>query len=194
MGPSRDRVVDVAKLPTRASVVPLAFAVAILSVILAAALGPATGTVQAASSCQYGTCTNNGPGLLTYGVGVLLAIIILLIAAAVIYQRRRGGGGGSPPASGGDAVAAWNGPPGGPQSPPAAETPSYIEGPGDVAAGAAAGAAVGAGAAAEAEPADIDSLMGELDRISGEILKRGPGKKGPGSPGDADPDVAPPDA
>ncbi len=68
-----------------------------------------------------------------------------------------------------------------------------MEGPEDAVAAAGAGAAVGAGAgaaAAEAEPADIDSLMGELDRISGEILKRGPGKKGPpsagGGGGDAD--------
>jgi hypothetical protein len=46
-------------------------------------------------------------------------------------------------------------------------------------AGAAAGAAAGAGAA-EAEP-DIDSLMAELDKISGEILKRAP-KKGAEKP------------
>jgi hypothetical protein len=175
-----------AKLLDRASLVPYAFALAILGLVVAAALGPATGTVAAAATCQYGTCASNGPGLLTYGVGAIVALIILLIAAAIIYQRRRGGGS-IPPAAGGGAVAAWSGPTG-PESPaPAEAPPPYIEGPEDAAvaigAGAVAGGAVAGAAAADAEPADIDSLMGELDRISGEILKRGPGKKGPPSGG-----------
>jgi hypothetical protein len=53
-------------------------------------------------------------------------------------------------------------------------------------AGAAAGGAA-AGAAGEEAPGDIDSLMGELDRISGEILQRGPGKKPPTGGADAEP-------
>jgi hypothetical protein len=189
MGSDRNPNVAMAKLPNRATLVPLAFSLAILAAVLAAALGPATGMVAASSSCQYGTCTSNGPGLLTYGVGAIVALIILLIAAAVIYQRRRGGGG-SPPAAGGGAVAAWSGTTG-PESPAAGEAAPYMEGPEDVAAGAAVGAGAGAAAAdaSEAQPADIDSLMGELDKISGEILKRGPGKKGPpsGGAGDAAP-------
>jgi hypothetical protein len=182
------------RFPNRATLVPFALAAAILATVVAAALGPATGTVAAAASCQYGTCTMSGPGLLTYGVAAIVALIILLIAAALIYYRRRGGGR-APPSSGGGAVTAWDGP-GGPESPaPGEATPSYLEGPTDTGVEAAAGgAAVGAaaGAAAEGEPADIDSLMGELDRISGEILKRGPGKKGP-PPSGGDADIAPSD-
>ncbi len=49
-------------------------------------------------------------------------------------------------------------------------------------AGAAGGAA---GAAGEAEP-DIDSLMAELDKISGEILKKAP-KPGSGGSGSRNP-------
>jgi hypothetical protein len=50
----------------------------------------------------------------------------------------------------------------------------------DLAAGAAAGTAAAAVAEYESEPTgdpDIDSLMKELDRISNEILKRGPPRK-----------------
>ncbi|HEV8050010.1 MAG TPA: hypothetical protein VGP88_05405 [Thermoplasmata archaeon] len=178
----------------RSRLVPFALALAILGTVVAGALGPATGTVAAASSCQYGTCTSTGPGLLTYGVAAIVALIILLIAAALIYYRRRGGSQ-PPPSSGAGGVAAWEGP-GGPESPaPGEVTPEYIEGPGDTAVAAGvAGAAVGGAVAAEAEPADIDSLMGELDRISGEILKRGPGKKGPGTAGGGDADSAPADS
>ena len=50
------------------------------------------------------------------------------------------------------------------------------------------GAAAGAGA--ESEP-DIDSLMAELDKISGEILKRTP-KKGAQSAADEDTDSSSP--
>jgi hypothetical protein len=151
-----------------------------LGLVLAAALGPATGTVAASASCQYGTCASNGPSALTWGLGALLAAVILIVALAVILQRRRGG----PPPSGGAGVAAWSGT--APESPAPAEAPPYLESPDDVGAAtgaAAAGAGAAAGAAAAAEPGDIDSLMGELDRISGEILKRGPGKKGPSTDG-----------
>ncbi|HEY6238719.1 MAG TPA: hypothetical protein VIZ68_06005, partial [Thermoplasmata archaeon] len=43
--------------------------------------------------------------------------------------------------------------------------------------GAAAAAGAGGTAAAEGGEADIDSLMQELDKISGEILKKGPPQK-----------------
>lgn len=149
-----------------------------LAVILAAALGPATGTVAASASCQYGTCPSSGPSALTWGIGALLAAVILIVALAVILQRRRGG----PPSSGG-SVAPWSGTAS--ESPAPAEAPPYMETPDDVdlAAAGAGAAAGGAAGAAASEPGDIDSLMGELDRISGEILKRGPGKKGPPSAG-----------
>ncbi|MCI4333333.1 MAG: hypothetical protein L3K01_06395 [Thermoplasmata archaeon] len=163
----------------RPPLVPVALAVAMLAVVLAAALGPATGTVAAAASCQYGTCPSSGPSALTWGIGALLAAVILIVALAVILQRRRGG----PPSSGG-SVTPWSG--GAAESPAPAEAPPYMENPDDVGV-AAAGAGAAAGAAAGSEPGDIDSLMGELDRISGEILKRGPGKKGPPT-GDSEPE------
>ena len=171
----------------RPSLVPVVLAVAMLAVVAAAALGPATGTVAAASSCQYGTCSSSTPSALTWGIGALLAAVILLVAVAVILQRRRGG---SPPSGG---VAPWTG--AGPESPAAAETAPYLETPDDIgtmpggAEAAGAGVAAGAAGAAAAEPGDIDSLMGELDRISGEILKRGPGKKGPPT-GGSDPELS----
>jgi hypothetical protein len=60
---------------------------------------------------------------------------------------------------------------------------AYVETPEDVSAAppseAVAGVAAGGAAAAATEP-DIDSLMAELDKISGEILTRGtPPKKPP---------------
>jgi hypothetical protein len=183
-------------LQRRPSVGALALAVAMFSVVALAAFGPATGVVAASSSCTYGTCTDSGPGPLTYALGIILAAIILLIAAAVIFQRRRG----SQPPSGG--VAAWSGgatPPGasGPaESPAAGETAPYMESAEDVgtmgggvaiAGGAAAAGAAAGAAASEEAPGDIDSLMGELDRISGEILQRGPGKKPPTGGADAEP-------
>jgi hypothetical protein len=155
----------------RPSVVPILLALGMLAVVLAAALGPATGTVAASANCTYGTCPDNGPSALTWGLGALLAAVILIVALAIILQRRRG----PPPAAAG-GVAPWAGTP--PESPAPAEAPPYMETPDDVAAAAVVGGAA-VGAAAAAEPGDIDSLMGELDRISGEILKRGPGKKGP---------------
>ncbi|MGA7922403.1 MAG: hypothetical protein WCA77_00280, partial [Thermoplasmata archaeon] len=76
---------------------------------------------------------------------------------------------------------------------PSPEPPAYVEGPEDfsgpapevpaaAAAGGAAGTAAGA-AAAEGGEADIDSLMKELDRISTEILKKGPPKTDGGAAG-----------
>jgi hypothetical protein len=164
-------------LPHRANVVPVVLAVAMIAVVAAAALGPATGTVSAASSCPYGTCSSSGPGLLTWAIGGLIALVILLIAAALIFQRRRQ----KPPTSG---VTGWDEPTsggaGGPESPAPAESAPYVETPDDIGTmGGGVAVAGGAAAAGSEAPGDIDSLMGELDRISGEILKRGPGKKGP---------------
>jgi hypothetical protein len=178
----------------RPPLVPILLAIAMLAVVAAAALGPATGTVSAANSCPYGTCPSNGPGALTWAIGGLLAAIILLIAIAIIFQRRRAG---RPPPPGG--VSGWEGPAdaGGPESPAAAERPPYMESPEDVGTlGASTAVPAGAAAAdAAAAPGDIDSLMGELDRISGEILKRGgPGKKPLRSADDENGDSAPPES
>jgi hypothetical protein len=72
---------------------------------------------------------------------------------------------------------------GGPSGYAPAPVPAYIEGPEDVGVlpSAATPAAPGAGEAAVGE-GDIDTLMKELDRISSEILKKGPPKKDGESP------------
>lgn len=173
-------------LPHRPTVGAMALAAGMLAVVAFATLGPAIGVVVASSSCSYGTCSSAEPGPLTWALGIIVAAIILLVAAAIILQRRR-----SRPPSGGVTPDVGPSPPGGatagPESPATGEAAPYMEGPEDVgsmggsvpvAGAAAGGAAAGAAAGAEA-PGDIDSLMGELDRISGEILKRGPGKKPP---------------
>jgi hypothetical protein len=176
---------------SRASrIVPLGFGLGMLALVLGAALAPNTGAVPAQSSCQYGDCIA-GTGIPYWAVAVIAVLVVAALAAALILLRRRRG----PPA----AVAPWQGEapsgptPGAQGTPtpapaPKGPTPDYLETPEDVAqpppavppgaaaaagAGAAAGAAAGAGAkAAASDEPDIDSLMAELDKISGEILKR----------------------
>lgn len=166
-------------------IVPIALGIAMLGVVLAAGLFPNAGTVSAQSSCPYGNCQSNSSAIPTWElVSILVVIAAGAIAAALFLMRRRR----SPPTQ---PVQAWKGgpPAGAGSAAPTGPTPPYIETPEDVghapptvmpgAAGAAAGATAGAaGAAAGAEP-DIDSLMAELDKISGEILKKPP-KKGAG--------------
>jgi len=156
-----------------------------LAVVIAAGLFPNTGTVQAQSSCPYGGCTTSSAIPTWELVSILVLIIAAAIAAALILLRRRR------PPSAPAPVQPWTEGPSAGAGPaagaPGGAPPPYIETPEDVghppptvspAAGAAAGAAVAAPAAAEGEP-DIDSLMAELDKISGEILKKPP-KKGAG--------------
>jgi hypothetical protein len=158
-----------------------------LAVLIAAGLFPNAGTVQAQSSCPYGGCTTSSAIPTWELVSILVVIAAAAIAAALVIMRRRRrppatpvqAWKGAPPAGAGTAAAA----PGA----PAAPTPPYVETPEDVghampavpAAGAAGAAAAPAAAGAEGEP-DIDSLMAELDKISGEILKKPP-KKGTGT-------------
>ncbi len=177
---------------------PLALGVAMLAVVIAAALTPNLGTVSAQTNSNYNHSSSSPTGLSTYAwLGIAaVAIIVALLVALLLLRRRR-----QPPAAA-PAAAAGGAPPGaGGPSPPAAPpaaAPAYLETPEDVgqappvipatpppaaAGGAAAGAAAGGAAAgAEGEP-DIDSLMAELDKISGEILKRAP-KKGEEPPAD----------
>ncbi len=167
-----------------------------LGIVIAAALSPNFGTVSAQTSTPYSQPTSSS-GLSPYvylGIAAVIIIAALIVALAILSRRRR-----QPPAAGAAGAAAgvqpWDeggGPPPGaggaaPPAPPSA-APAYLETPEDVGAptpvptmgaGAAAGAAAGAGAA-EGEP-DIDSLMAELDKISGEILKRAPKKSDPTS-------------
>jgi len=166
-----------------------------LAVVLAAGLFPNTGTVQAQSSCPYGGCSTPSSFPTWELVSILVLIAAAVIAAALLLMRRR-----RPPTQS-SAVKPWQQPPagaaaGGAAGPTGPAAP-YIEGPEDVghappsvgtapaataaSTGAAAGAGTavvaGAGAAAAGGEPDIDSLMAELDKISGEILKK-PTKKG----------------
>lgn len=185
----------------RRRIVPIALGVAMLAVVVAAGLTPNVGVVSAQAPAQY-TSASSGVQPWVYGLIAGIAVAAALLLALVLMRRRR-----SPPPSA-PPVQAWQeGPPstGGPGAPPAppppGAAPAYLESPEDVghapppvpppvpapktgatgatvATGAAVGAPAGA-ATAEGEP-DIDSLMAELDKISGEILKRAP-KKGSGA-------------
>lgn len=179
----------------------------LLALLLAAALAPGTGALPAQSDCQYGNCmpTQNSTPLWAWAaVGAFLVLLLALIALLLVRHRRRGGGGASsePPP---EATFAPQGgaPPLGPEdgvlpaaavAAPAAmagaAAPAYVETEEDVAAPPTVMPAAPAPAAASAAPSvpegseepNIDSLMDELDRISGEILKKEPKGKGPSGP------------
>jgi hypothetical protein len=158
----------------------------VIAAVLLLAFLPNTGAIPADTSCPYGNCptTDNGPATLWY---VLLGALVLVAAAlgAVLLLRRRRSP--TPP----EAVEAWSGPTSGaaggpegaPEGPSSGVAPDYLESPEDV--GHAPPAVPGAEGAAPSEGgADIDSLMQELDKISGEILQRG--KPQPKTPPPAD--------
>jgi len=160
-----------------------------LGVVIAAAMTPDVGLVSAQTSTPYSVPSAAPSGLSTYawlGIAAVLIVAGLLAALFLMRRRRKAPPAAVPPvAAGGPPPGAAGTPP--PPAPPVA-APAYLETPEDVGqtlpvvptppAPAAPGAAAGAGA--EAEP-DIDSLMAELDKISGEILKRAP-KKGAEKP------------
>ncbi len=168
-----------------------------LAVVIAAALSPNTGVVQAQTNAQYNQSPSSTVSPYLYvGIGVAVALAALLVALLLMGRRRRRppsppppqlwqGGPSAPTTAAAVAPPPPSPPP--PSPPPPAAHPAYLETPEDVGQAAPTGPIVGtgvgagaaAGAGAEAEP-DIDSLMAELDKISGEILKRAP-KKGPGS-------------
>ncbi len=187
-------------------VVPVLLGLAMLAVIIAAALSPNAGLVKAQTNTQYGS----GPGpdnTLTYTLIGLLAVIVAvaaLLLAVVLRRRRRGGGpttmstwqGGTGP-SGPEEPTEGFGPEAGVAMAPPTGAAEYYEGtspppppsggagqewveqrppPLPPAAGPATAEEIPAG-----EP-DIDRLMAELDQISDDILKKGPGKKGGGTP------------
>jgi len=191
-GPASAR--DIVVERTRPRVIPAVIGTLLLGVIVLAGVLPNTGTVQAQSSCPYGNCTTSAAVPAWEIVSILAAIAAVVIAAALVVMRRRRTPRAGPPAAAG-ALQPWQeGPPtgGAPAAAgiaPAAAAP-YLEGPEDVGhappslpatpatgAGPAAAAAPPAAAAGAEGGSDIDSLMAELDRISGEILKKSP-KKG----------------
>jgi hypothetical protein len=178
--------------------VPILLGIGMLGTVVAAGLAPTIGAVAAQTNCQYGACPSGSSTPFPWWiVAVVLAVVIVAALLGLLLFRRR-------PPSAPAAPEAWEPPAGasasGP-SPPSvapvagaamgapvagAAAANYVEGPEDVgqsppAVGVAAGAAAGA-AAGEAEP-DIDSLMAELDKISGEILKKAPKKGADGSAG-----------
>ena len=184
-------------------IVPTALGLGMLAVIVVAGLSPNTGVVAAASNCTYGQCPSTSTSIPYWEIGTIIAIVVLvLIAALGLTMRRRR----RPPAGGV--------PPGAVQSPPtdtgpvapmptpdehgapgaAIPPPEYVETEQDV---GAALPALGAppvpppapASKTEAEP-DIDALMAELDRISGEILKKTPKK--PSDPGAGNDSSEPP--
>ena len=184
---------------------PSLLAVGMLLLLLAVALAPETGALPAQSDCQYGNCStasNTTPLWAWAAVGLFLLLLVALVAILLVRHRRRGGGGassmpppeaayspqgGTPPASTESAavpaaaVAA-------PAAAGAAAAPAYLETEDDVSAPptvmpAAVPPPTPAAAAPEGgEEPNIDSLMDELDRISGEILKKEPKGKSPPSP------------
>jgi len=180
----------------RRRIVPLGLGLAMLAVVIAAALVPNAGTVAAAPTTDYGQSPSSSPSIPAWEYASIGAIVVLglLVGLFVVMRRRRrpppeSWQGPSGPSSGAPPSGAMTSAP----SPPPPEEPaaaSYVEMPEDVGSPPPAlgtpPASAAAGAPSEAEP-DIDSLMAELDKISGEILKRTP-KKGapPSSPDDAD--------
>ncbi len=163
--------------------IPAALGGAMLVLIGLSAFSPVAAPAPPAATCDYGVCPTTG--LPTYLWAIGLGILLLIIAAIVAFlllRRRRGGGvtpvsGGAPPGAlgpseEGEAAAM---PPGGGMEPEAGAPAEYIESPEDV------GAAPAVPPAAPIPPgseSDIDSLMQELDKISAEILKKGPPKTG----------------
>ncbi len=192
---------------------PLLLGAVMLAVVIAAALTPNVGIVQAQTPSQYGQPSSTPcsgisassciPSWVVAAIGLLVVLAALGLVLIFVRRRRR------PPTGG--AVPAWQGgsppstPPRGPSAPPPSAAPSgppaaapaYLETPEDVGqappyvappastAAAVGGAGAVAGAAAAEKEPDIDSLMAELDKISGEILKRAPktgSQSGSGSP------------
>jgi hypothetical protein len=183
---------------------PSLLAVGMLVLLLVVALAPETGALPAQSDCQYGNCStasNTTPLWAWAAVGLFLLLLAALVAILLVRHRRRGGGGASsqppPEATFSPQVGTPPAPPEGsavpaaavaaPAGVAAAAAPAYLETEDDVSAPptvmpAAAPAPAPAAAAPEGgEEPNIDSLMDELDRISGEILKKEPKGKGPPS-------------
>jgi len=170
-----------------------------LAVVVAAALVPNAGAVPAASNCPYGQCNSSPATVPAWEWASIGAIVVLglLVGLVVVMRRRR-----RPPAEGiPPAGSSFAPPPGTMSEGPSAPEPegpasaAYVETPDDIgtappALGAPPAAAVGAAEPTPEPEPDIDSLMAELDKISGEILKRTP-KKGSSAPPEDEADESP---
>jgi LPXTG-motif cell wall-anchored protein len=174
---------------------------AVAAVVLIALL-PNTGLLVAQSAAQYGQSAP-AAGAGTPWLVVLAVLALIAIALAILLFRRRSP---RPPPEPVESASVSPGTGGGPSGPAAAEDTfgapdaaiasaavavpagaAYLEGPDDVGASLPAAVPVTvppAAGGAEGE-ADIDSLMKELDKISGEILKKGPADKKGAAPAPA---------
>jgi type IV secretory pathway TrbL component len=164
--------------------------VGVALVVLALGVGFASGSTvtPAQTGCSYGQCPQTF-ALSTIEI-VLILLAIIAVALAVLWlrgRRRRAAAGaepvtpwqaGPPPGEGGAAADELAAGAVGAGAAGAAVAASYVEGPEDqsVPQPGMPTAPGAAGAAAGEEP-DIDSLMQELDKISGEILQRNAPKK-----------------
>ena len=164
------------------------------------ASSPVTQTSAAAAAVTV-TTPSSGSSIPWDYIGIIVVVLVVILLAALVLLRRgrphEGGvphAGGRPHAGGGAATPmhAWQeGPAPSVGEGPAASAPAYLETTEEVGHGSSVGAPAMAGGPAvdagvpgmpEGEP-DIDTLMGELDRISVDILKK-PTKKGTGRKGE----------
>jgi len=170
--------------------IPLGLGAAMLGTLIAAALSPNIGAVPAAVNAQYGTPAGTSTPFPWWIVGVVVALVAALVLAYLIVGRRRRppAAAAAPPETAEPPAGASAGAP-----PSMGASHPYIETPEDVGvavptmavAPPAAAAATPPATGAEEEP-DIDALMAELDKISGEILKKPPKGGTGGSTSDAD--------
>jgi hypothetical protein len=164
-----------------------------LGTVVAAGLSPTLGSVAAQTNCQYSECPSGSGTPFPWWIVVVIVVAVLAVLIALLMLRRR------PPAAPANPPEPWQPPPGASGGGPIAPSVAPVAGAGVVAApymetsedvgqalpAVAAGAAAGGAAGAAAGDQDIDSLMAELDKISGEILKKAP-KTGTGGSGAAD--------
>ncbi|MFZ1023916.1 MAG: hypothetical protein WAN87_07260 [Thermoplasmata archaeon] len=172
---------------------PILLGSTMLFVILAAALTPNFGSVAAQSNCPYGNCTSgSGSSFPWISVFVALAVILaaIILALLVIYYRRRNP---PPPQAAGPAGVGGAGGSGSPPPPSTgtigidegvSSSPSYAEAAryfGITPAGTQA-VQPDASSSWSGNPgypegrvnvgAELDSILAEIEQISGEILKR----------------------
>lgn len=74
--------------PGRSRTIPLAIAVAMLSIVVLAGLVPNTGTVTAASNCTYGSCPSSSSPFPAWAVATSIAIILLALLFLLLLLRR----------------------------------------------------------------------------------------------------------
>jgi hypothetical protein len=189
------------RVPPFSRIVPGALGLAMAFVAIAAALGSGTGASAgvASSACVYGVCPASS-GISPMTLDLLLAglLVVAIVLGLLIYRDRRNHG--PPPAQPWVDSSASSGGPSGPGEDPemagaavgagavagGAAFP-YTESPDDVSMPPPEVPTPAAAPVAEGQEGDIDSLMAELDRISGEILKRGQTpKKGAPTPPDSE--------